>query len=107
MRKVFSSEELQPIEYYPQSDGTAVVYLRDNIEQDAKDNDDGTSFDFWKADEVEVVTDLAEGDIAESFETLWLEGEAQEYTRARGEMADAEWRADVDRAILDLVEVIA
>ena len=107
MRKVFSSEELQQIEYYPQSNGKAVVYLRDNIEQNARDNDDGSSFDFWQADEVEVVTDVPEGEVADNFDDLWLEGEAHEYNKARGEMSDADWRADVDRAILDLVEVIA
>lgn len=107
MRKVYSSEELQQYEYFPQANGMALVYLRDNIEQNAKDNEDGSSFDFWQADEVTVFTDVAEEDVAENFEELWALGEEQMYRKARAMMADADWRADVDRAILDLVEVIA
>lgn len=107
MEKTFSSTELQPFEYFPQSDGTALVVLHDNIEQDTKDNEDGSSYDFWKADEVTVITDLAEEEIADNFESLWALGEEQEYKRARAEMGSAEWREDIDAALLDIMEVMA
>lgn len=107
MEKVYSSVELQPVEYFPQSDGTAVVLLHDNIEQDTKDNEDGSSFDFWSADQVKVVTALAEEQVGDNFELLWSLGEEQEYIRARSEMGGAEWRADIDASLLDIMEVIA
>lgn len=107
MEKTYSSTELQPFEYFPQSDGTSLVVLRDNIERTSMPNDDGSSYDSWEADQVTVVTDMAEDDIADNFESLWALGEEQEYKRARAEMGSAEWREDIDAALLDIMEVMA
>lgn len=107
MEKVISSVELEQVAYFPQPDGTAIVYLHTNIERDAKDNDDGTSFDLWEADEVMVVTDLTEDEIMENFDDLWSLGEEQAYRRSRMEMRDEDWRADIDAALLDIMEVMA
>lgn len=70
MEKTYSSEELEAIKYYPQLDGTAVVLLRDNIEQ--VETEDGT---YWQADEVSVTTDLTEAEVEDDFDALWVEGE--------------------------------
>ena len=107
MEKVFSSIELEQVAYFPQPDGTAIVYLRANIERDAKDNDDGTGYEFWTADEVEVRTDIAEDEVVDNFDQLWALGEEQEYRRARAKMPDEEWRGDIDSALLDIMEVMA
>ncbi len=107
MEKTYSSVELQPVEYRQQDNGKAIVLLRANIEQGTGYNDDGTSFDLWEADEVMVVTDLAEDEIMENFDDLWSLGEEQAYRRSRMEMRDEDWRADIDAALLDIMEVMA
>lgn len=101
MEKEYSSKPMLPWEYYPQHDGTAVVVLRKNIERDVKDNDDGTSYEFWKADTpLFTVTDLPLTEIEANFDALWYQAE-------REQMTDAQWRADIESALLDLMEVIA
>ena len=74
MEKVYSSERLERFTYHPQADGTALVYLRENIEEDYADRPDGESEAFWCADEVVTVTDLAEDEIEDAFDELWVKG---------------------------------
>lgn len=78
MEKTFSSEPLERFTYHPQNDGTAIVYLRDNIEQDVADNQEGEGTEFWKADEVHTVTELGFEDIADNFDELWVKAETEE-----------------------------
>lgn len=94
MEKTYSSEELAPIEYYPQPDGKALVVLRENIEQNYRDNDDGTSFAFWQADEVQVVTDLAEDEIEDNFDALWVRGVTESKT-VEERLAEIEENQDI------------
>ena len=75
MEKTYSAVEPPRISYHPQHDGTAVVLLHENIEKDYYDHPDGTSDEFWTADEVCVVTDLAESEIEANFDALWVNGE--------------------------------
>lgn len=77
MQKTYSSERLERFTYHPQADGTAVVYLRDNIEQDVADSPEGESMEFWKADEVMTVTELGRDEIMENFDALWVKGETE------------------------------
>ena len=72
MERIMSSSALLPVSYHPQDDGTAVVYLRENIEKDAKDNPDGTSYEFWTADEVHGVASLPESEVDAHFDELWV-----------------------------------
>lgn len=75
--KTYSSEPLERFAYYPQGDGTAIVLLRDNIEQDAHDESDGSTVTFWQADEVVVRTDLPLEAIDDEFDVLWVRAEAE------------------------------
>lgn len=77
MGKTYDTKPLERIVYYPQEDGTAIVELRDNIEQIETDGDDGSSMT-WQADEVIVTTDLPEDLIEESFDSLWVRAETDE-----------------------------
>lgn len=107
MERTKSSSPLQRYEYYPQRDGTALVVLNDNIVQGTEQNDDGSSYECWTADQVTVATDMTPVEVAGSFYELWALGEEQAYRRARAEMADADWREDIDAALLDIMEVMA
>lgn len=80
MELSLSSVPLERIDYYPLNDGTALVILRENIEEDYRDNADGTSDAFWRADEVKVVTTLPEDEIEANFDSLWVEGETASKT---------------------------
>ena len=99
MQKTHSSKPLEPYLYVKRgSDKPAVVYLRKNIEHDVHDEPDGDHIEFWQADEVIAFTNLPESEIMENFDALWYEAE-------RSEMTESEWRADIDSAILDLMEM--
>ena len=78
MEKTFSSEPLERFTYHPQNDGTAIVYLRDNIEQDVADSPEGEGTPFWSADEVHTVTTLGYDEIADNFDQLWVRAETEE-----------------------------
>ena len=67
--KTFYSEEPDRIAYYPQKDGSAEVYLRQNIAQEP----DGEGGTVWTADEVFLRTHLSREDIEEQFETYFEE----------------------------------
>lgn len=64
MQKTYYSTEPEKILYLPQSDGTAEVYLRKNIEQ----TEDG-----WVADEVQIRTRLTELEILTQFDSYFVE----------------------------------
>lgn len=65
---------------YPQSDGSAVVILRENIQKGWHDNEDGATAEFWAADEVQAITDLPESEIEANFDALWVRGETESKT---------------------------
>ncbi len=75
MEKTYSSELLERFAYHPLPDGTAIVYLRENIEKDVVDNIDGDGCEFWTADEVMVKTSLPPEKIEENFDALWARAE--------------------------------
>ena len=94
MEHTLNSTQPRRVEYWPQSDGTAVVILRENIEKDWYDNEDGTSVEFWRSDEVQAVTDLPESEIEANFDALWVGAETasktlEERVVEREELLDA------------------
>ena len=64
MQKTYFSTKPEKILYLPQSDGTAEVYLRKNIEQ----TEDG-----WEADEAQICTRLTEQEVLAQFESYFVE----------------------------------
>lgn len=80
MNKVFSSEPLERFTYHPQNDGSAIVYLRENIEKDFADSPDGDGFEFYQADEVSTTTRLGFDEIEDSFDELWVRGVTESKT---------------------------
>ena len=89
-----SATELIPILIEPNGSGGADVWLRKNIEE--TETEEGQPV--WEADEVHIT--VSGIPIAEDidFDSLWYEAE-------RGGMTYSEWRADVDAALLDLMEL--
>ena len=63
------SYEPQRMDYIPQKDGSAEVYLRKNIEE----VDDGEGGTIWEADEVFLKTRLTEEDINGQFDSYFEE----------------------------------
>lgn len=74
MQRVHSSEPLRRFTYNWLDDGSAVVYLRDNIEEVTVESEEGT-YKEWIADEVVVETTLCVDEIEENFDVLWVQGE--------------------------------
>lgn len=72
MEKVYSPQELEPFTYHPLEDGTALVCLRDNIEE--VESEDGA---VWGAYEVQTVTELPFEEVADNFDQLWVKGEME------------------------------
>lgn len=72
MEQTMSSKPLKRVAYFPQDDGTAIVYLRENIEKSIEENQDGTSYESWLADEVHGVTSLPESEVETRFDELWV-----------------------------------
>lgn len=90
MEKTFSTEPLERFTYHPQNDGTAIVYLRENIERDVADSPDGEGMEFWTADEVMTTTTLPADEIEDSFDVLWVKGvtEAKSLEERIGEVEE-------------------
>lgn len=76
MRRTYSSTPLERIAYFGR-DGKADVYLRDNIETHAVENEDGVVEVQYIADEVHVETDLPESEVEQNFDALWVKGETE------------------------------
>lgn len=76
MERVHSSGELGRFTYHWLDDGSAIVYLRDNIEHVTVEGE-GETYEEWVADEVVTRTDLPIGDIEENFDALWVKGETE------------------------------
>ncbi|MBP3884244.1 MAG: hypothetical protein J6D54_04825 [Olsenella sp.] len=76
MKRVHSSEPLGRLTYHWLDDGTAIVYLRDNIEHLTVETDGGTTEE-WVADEVEVRVDMSREEVEEAFDQLWVKGETE------------------------------
>lgn len=98
MQRVHSSEPLARYTYHWLDDGTAVVYLRDNIERTTVETEEGVSEE-WSADEVVVETRLGVDQISQNFDALWVMGE----NRDRGleaRMATVEELLDATMAVV-------
>lgn len=80
---------------------TSDVWLRKDIRTTSVDIGEGLSQDMWEAFEVHVVVPghPSPEEVAESFDELWWQAE-------RGAMAYDDWRADVDAALLDIMEAV-
>ena len=99
-RNVLGSSEPDVIEIRIGS-GERRAILRKGIVNDWHDADldsEHGQIEFWKWDEIEFATDMSEADLAELSDALWYQAERQE-------MQDIDWRADVDSALLDLMEM--
>ena len=101
MEHVIGMEEPQLVEVYEDLGGARFARIRKNVEQDWRDappDSEGGPQEFWEWDEVIVRTDLSVEEIEAQADQLWYEAE-------RNSMAEPEWRADVDNALLDLMEM--
>ena len=101
MQHVIGRSEPELVEVYEDLGGTRYARIRRNIEQDWHDVPQDSESEpeaFWKWDEVIVKTDLPYDEIVEQVDQLWYEAE-------RNGMPETEWRADIDNAILDLMEM--
>ena len=100
-RGVMSRTEPAAVEFFFDLAGARYARLHRNIEEDWTDvpeDSEAEPMHFWRYDELVIKTDLSEASVEEQFDALWYEGE-------RSDMTDAEWRADVDSALLDLMEL--
>lgn len=97
LRRVWGTTEPPDVTTYIEN-GVQWLRMARNAEQDAHDNPDGTSQEFWGWDELCFPSDLTEEQAREDFDGLWYEG-------SRSAMADDEWRDDVESALLDLMEI--
>ena len=101
-RNVMSRDEPQTVELFADLAGVKFARLHKNIQEDWVDvpeDSEAEPMHFWKYDEAVIQTDLDEEAITEQFDQLW-------YEAVRGDMTDAEWRADIDSALLDLMEMV-
>lgn len=101
MATVMSAEELTRFTYSPLTNGEAIVYLRENIEQVTDETEEGTAT-YWQADEIQVITDLKEDEIEDNFDTLWVRGEtdAKPVKQRLNELE--EWASDLTSVILGI-----
>lgn len=101
MEHVIGGSEPQAVELFKDLGGTQFARIRKNIEHDWRDvpeDSEGKPEEFWEWDEAIVRTDLSVEEIEAQADQLWYEAE-------RNSMAEPEWRADVDNALLDLMEM--
>lgn len=69
--RVQSTTELHEVDYRRRRDGIAEAYLHRNIESRTEVYEDGTEQTVWEADEVLVMGDYTEQEVAERFAELW------------------------------------
>ena len=89
-----SATELVPVLIEPNGSGGADVWLRKNIEE--TETEEGQTV--WEADEVHFISGVVPSVEDIDLDAIWYEAE-------REEMPYSEWRADVDAALLDLMEL--
>lgn len=81
--QVYYDAEPTKIKYEKLPDGTANVYLRQNIKQVAvvspktSEDDAETTKTVWTADEKNIQTSLTEEEVAAQFDTLILDGDSE------------------------------
>lgn len=96
----YSSEPLAAYVYQPQSDGTARLWLRRNIERSSVDpQDGGEPYDEYSAEEVQLITELPESEVLGSFDRLWARAEAE--AKTVGQRVD-----EVEDVIDAIIEVL-
>ena len=78
---VYYDNEPEKVKYEKLPDGTANVYLRQNIKQidQTQTNADGneTTVNVWTADEKNIQTTLTEAQVEAQFDTLVLSGDSR------------------------------
>lgn len=81
--------------------GRPTARLANNVVEDWHDapEDMGEPQRFYRWDEATFETELTRAEMEDRFEELWYEAE-------RASMSDSEWRADVESALLDIMEAI-
>lgn len=89
-----SATELVPVLVEPNGSGGSDVWLRKNIEE--AETEEGQTV--WEADEVHLIVSGVPSAEDIDLDSLWYDAE-------REGMTYAEWRADVDAALLDLMEL--
>lgn len=96
--RVMGSDEPMAVEIYMEH-GVRCARLAKNAVLDHRDEPDGASTAFWAWDEVTFPCELDESEIESRFDELW-------YRAERSMMSDAEWRDDIESALLDLMEAV-
>lgn len=99
--KVCSDQPLDRIFYVGYDDGTADVYLRDNI-QSVEVKSEESTYEQWVADEVHIKTTLAYEEIEPNFDSLWVRAETAAKTL---EQRTDENTAAIDEIINYILEV--
>lgn len=99
-RGVMGNEMPAPVSMYAEL-GRQMARLANNVEEDWHDapEDMGVPQRFYRWDEATFETGLSQAEIEERFDELW-------YGAERGSMDDTEWRADIETALLDLMEMV-
>lgn len=109
MQHVMGADEPRPVEIYEDmGTGRRCARIRRNITDDWHDvpqDSEEEPTHFWEWDETVLETELDAEEIEANADELWEVAEQQQYDKQRREMTDQEWRADVDAAILDLMEM--
>ncbi|WP_165170723.1 hypothetical protein [Adlercreutzia sp. ZJ242] len=99
MERTYSSEPLERFTYHPQCDGTAVVYLHENIEKNVADAPEGEDREFWTADEAMTRTTLPFEDVEANFDALWVKAE-KEATPFEERLSSVEELIDATMAVV-------
>ena len=95
MRETISTEQLERWVYVSRASQSAIVYLRENIEFVESDEEDS----YWRADECVVETELAESEIEDHFDELWVRASREEMG-LEGRIARLEEMLDATMAVV-------
>jgi len=97
-RGVMGSAEPPAINIWSDN-GIRMATLRRGIVHDYHDVVEGDPIDFWRWDELELATDKTVDELSEGLTVIWYEAE-------RMLMEEMAWRADVDAALLEIMEAV-
>ena len=107
--RVYSTAELQAVDYHARPDGFADIRLRRNIQKVTREQIDpaGEPTVEWSADEQYICAEIAEKDVADIFDQLWDTAERESKTLDE-RLEDAEESADDSGdAVAELGDMVA